>query len=65
MEQTESKEIVQLRRDVNNLKEIVENLAILLNKRLMNELYEEAENIGNGEYLTEEEFSNKHKIKIH
>lgn len=63
MEQTE--EIMKLRRDLNNLKEIVETLAILMNKRLMNELYEEAENIEEGEYLTEEDFSNKHKIKIH
>lgn len=65
MEQTESKEIMQLRRDLNNLKEIVENLAVLMNKRLINELYGDAESIKKGEYLTEEEFSRKHRIRIH
>ena len=61
----QSKEIIQLRNDVNHLKELVENLTIVLNKKLVNELYEEADNIENGEYLTEEEFFNKHKIKTH
>jgi len=61
----ENKEIVQLRRDVNNLKEVVENLAILMNKKLIRELREEADNIESGEFLTEEEFENKHKVKIH
>ena len=61
----QQKEIMQLRNDLNNLKEIVENFSILLNKRLMNELYGEAEEIEDGEFLTEEEFSKKHNIKIH
>ena len=59
------KEISRLRKDVDSLKETVENLAILLNKRLMVELYEEAENIDSGEFFTEEEFEKKHKVKIH
>ena len=50
----QANEIVQLRNDINKLKEIVERLAIMLNKKLMRELYEEAENIENGNYLTEE-----------
>ena len=58
------KEISRLRKDVDILKEIVENLAILMNKRLMKELYEEAENIESGEFLTKEEFEKKHKVKI-
>ena len=58
------KEIVKLRNDVNNLKEIVENLAILMNRRLIKELQEESNNIESGEYLTEEEFESKHKVKI-
>lgn len=62
MEQTE--EIMQLRRDLNNLKEIVENLAILLNRKLMKELYEEAQNVENGEYIAEEEFSDKQTLKL-
>jgi hypothetical protein len=60
----QNKEITQLRRDVNNLKEVVENLAILMNKKLIRELQEEAGNIEAGEYLTEEEFEKKHKVKI-
>ena len=60
----ENKEIVQLRRDVNNLKEVVENLAILMNKKLIRELQDEADNIESGEFLTEEEFEKKHKVKI-
>jgi hypothetical protein len=57
-------EFLQLRRDVNNLKEVVENLAILMNKKLIKELQEEADTIEAGEFLTEEEFENKHKVKI-
>ena len=60
----ENKAIIELRRDVNNLKEIVENLAILMNKKLIVELQEEADNIESGEFLTEEEFEKRHKIKI-
>ena len=60
----ENKEFVQLRRDVNNLKEVVENMAILMNKKLIKELQEEAEGIEAGEFLSEEEFEKKHKIKI-
>jgi len=61
----ENKEIMHLRSDVNNLKEIVERLTILMNKKLIKELHEEAENIESGEFLTEEEFEKKHKVKIH
>ncbi len=60
----QAKEISQLRIDVNNLKEVVENLATLMNKRLIRELQEEAESIESGEYLTEAEFEKKHKVKI-
>ena len=60
----QSKEIVQLKRDVNNLKEVVENLAILMTKKLIRELQEESDNIESGEFLTEEEFEKKHKVKI-
>ena len=57
--------MLQLRNDVDNLKEIVEKLAILMNRKLMIELHEEAKNIGSGEFLTEKEFERKHKVKIH
>lgn len=60
----QNKEISQLRRDVNNLKEVVENLSILMNKKLIRELQEEADNIESGEFLTEEEFEKKHNVKI-
>lgn len=60
----ENKEIISLRKDVNNLKEVVENLSILMNRRLIRELKEEADNIESGEFLTEEEFEKKHKVKI-
>jgi hypothetical protein len=60
----EEKEIVQLRNDVNKLKETVEKLAILMNRKLIMELNEEAKNVESGEYLTEEEFEKKHKVKI-
>ncbi|MEK6844167.1 MAG: hypothetical protein AABX83_01945 [Nanoarchaeota archaeon] len=62
MEQT--KEIIQLRNDVNNLKKVVEHLSILMNRKLIKELYEEAKNIESGEFLSEEEFERKHKVKI-
>lgn len=62
MEQTI--EIKQLRNDVNNLIEVVENLTILMNRKLMKELNEEAESIKSGQFLTEEEFERKHKVKI-
>lgn len=58
-------EIVQLRNDVNKLKEVVERLSILMNKKLIHELNEEAKSIKSGEFLTEEEFERKHKVKIH
>ncbi len=61
----ENKEIIELRTDVNNLKEIVEKVAILMNRKLIRELYQEAKNIESGEFLTEEEFERKHKVKIH
>lgn len=60
----ENKEIISLRKDVNNLKEVVENLAILMNGKLIRELREEANNIESGEFLTEEEFEKKHNVKI-
>ena len=61
----ETIEIKQLRNDVNNLKEVVERMAILMNRKLIRELNEEAKNIESGEFLTEEEFERKHKVKIH
>jgi len=60
----ENKEIISLRKDVNNLKDVVENLTILMNRRLISELKEEADNIEAGKFLTEEEFEKKHKVKI-
>ncbi len=60
----QAKEIAQLRNDVNSMKEVIENLAILMNKRLIKELQEEAKNIESGEYLTKEEFERKYKVKI-
>lgn len=59
-----NKEIMQLRKDVNNLKESVENLTILMNRELIIELMEEKHNIESGEFLTKEEFEKKHKIKV-
>ena len=50
MEQAE--EIAQLRNDVNGMKEVIENLAMLMNKKLIKELQEEAKNIEAGEYVT-------------
>ncbi len=58
-------EIVQLRNDVNRLKEVVERMATLMNRKLIRELDEEAKNIESGQFLTEEEFERKHKVKIH
>ncbi len=58
-------EIVQLREDVNRLKEVVERIATLMNRKLIRELDEEAKNIESGQFLTEEEFERKHKVKIH
>ena len=58
-------EIVQLRNDVNKLKEVVERMAILMNRKLIRELHEEAKNIESGQFLTQEEFERKHKVKIH
>ena len=57
-------EITQLRNDINQLKEVVERMAILMNRKLINELNEEARNIESGQFLTEEEFERKHKVKI-
>ncbi len=59
MEQTI--EIKQLRNDVNNLKEVVERMAMLMNRKLIMELNEEAKNIESGQFLSEEEFERKHK----
>ena len=61
----ETMEIMELRNDLDNLKEIVEKLAILINRKLVKELNEEAKNIEAGEFLREEEFERKHKVKIH
>lgn len=58
-------EIIQLRNDVNKLKEVVERMAILMNRKLIRELGEEAKNIESGQFLTEEEFERKHKVRIH
>jgi len=58
-------EIAQLRNDLNRLKEVVERMAILMNRKLIRELNEEAKNIESGEFLTEEEFERKHQVKIH
>ena len=58
-------EITQLRNDVNRLKEVVERMAILMNRKLIRELNEEAKSIESGQFLTEEEFERKHKVKIH
>lgn len=54
-----------LRNEVNSLKEMVENIAVLINKKFIQELYGEVKNIEAGDYLSEEEFEQKHKIKIH
>jgi len=62
MEQTI--EIKQLRNDVNNLKEVVERMAMVMNRKLIMELNEEAKNIESGQFLSEEEFERKHKVKI-
>ncbi len=61
----QNKEIITLREDVNNLKEIVERLTILMNRKLVYELYEEAKDINSGDYLSEEEFEKEHNIKIY
>ena len=61
----ENVELIQIREEVNNLKEIVESLVILMNKKLVHELYEEYKNIESGDYLTEEQFEKKNKVKIH
>jgi hypothetical protein len=58
-------EIIQLRNDVDKLKEIVERMAILMNRKLIRELNEEAKNIASGQFLTEEEFEKKHKVRVH
>ncbi len=58
-------DVNSLRNDLNSLKKLVERMALLLNKGFVKSLYEEAANIQNGDYLTEEEFFEKHKIKIH
>ena len=60
----QAREITQLRSDVNDLKEVVERLSILINRKLIKELHEEAESIESGDFLTEEEFENKHRVKI-
>ncbi|MBI2003925.1 hypothetical protein HYS72_00480 [Candidatus Pacearchaeota archaeon] len=61
----QNEEIIMLRNEVNSLKEMVENIAVLINKKFIQELYGEVKNIEAGDYLSEEEFEQKHKIKIH
>ena len=61
----ENEDMIQLRNDVDKLKEVVERLAILMNRKLIRELHEEVKNIGSGEFLTEQEFERKHNVKIH
>ncbi len=58
-------DVNSLRNDLNSLKKLVERMALLLNKGFVKSLYEEATSIQKGDYLTEEEFFEKHKIKIH
>lgn len=61
----QNREVIKLKEDVNNLREIVEKLVILMNKSLIHELYIESKNIESGAYLTEEDFEKRHKVKIH
>lgn len=60
----ENNDILHLRKDLNDLKETVETLSILINKELIKELNEEVNNMESGEFLTKEEFQRKHNIKI-
>lgn len=59
------KNIKELREEVNDLKSLVENISLLLNKKLIKELYKEVENINEGEYYNKEEFMKRHIIKTH
>ena len=56
-------EIVEIRKDLQNLKETIEIFFILLNKKLMKELYREIAQIKNGDYYTKEEFMARHHLK--
>lgn len=56
-------EIVEMRRDLQQLKSIVETFFTLLNKKLIKELYKEMEKMRKGEYYTEEEFMERHHLK--
>lgn len=59
----ELRNIKELRKEVINLKDVVENIFILLNKKLIKELYKEAEKMRNGAYYTKEEFMKRHHLK--
>ncbi|MEX0920156.1 MAG: hypothetical protein WDZ69_01070 [Candidatus Pacearchaeota archaeon] len=61
----QSKEIMELRNELESLKRVVESLAALVNEDLILELYKEHKDIEAGNYLTEEQFEKKHNIKIH
>lgn len=60
--QTPSNELTKIKEDIAYLKETIENMSVILNRRFIEELHEESENIKNGEYLTEEEFKKSHFI---
>ena len=54
------KNVNELREEVNDLKNLVENISTLLNKKLIKELYKRAEDIDKGEYyIITKEFINK------
>ena len=53
----------ELREEVSSLRGIVENISLLLNKKLIKELYKEAEKIKKGEYYTKEEFMKRNHLK--
>jgi len=57
------REISEIREELHNLKELIENLFILLNKKLIKELYKEFESVSKGNYYTEEEFMKRHHLK--
>jgi len=59
------KNVNELREEVNDLKNLVENISTLLNKKLIKELYKRAEDIDKGEYYTKEEFMKRNFLKDH
>lgn len=60
--QTQHNELTKIKEDIAYLKETIENMSIILNKKFIEELHEESKNIKNGEYLTEEEFKKGHHL---